>query len=248
MTPDRRRHHRASCRVDVKLRHHELGIPGTLLDLSEVGAFVSASSSPPLGSEVELHFVHPGTQQEVSRRAEVVRHEDGTPRRGFALSFSQGVQLGEAGETGLEEARHAPDTARQRAAARARAVRGRRGADHIEDTTRRRHRTPHLGVTYEGKGVAPGRGKLHDASRSGLFVATRELPPAHRLLRLRLALDGDDGPSLNLTGKVAWLREQRTGDSARGFGLRILHFHEPNDRRRYAEFVATLTYSNDPER
>jgi uncharacterized protein (TIGR02266 family) len=64
-------------------------------------------------------------------------------------------------------------------------------------------------------------GLTSNVSEGGLFVASESLPPIGTRLVIRFAL-GDSPEHIDAVGEVRWLRDVRSSDFPRGFGLRFL--------------------------
>lgn len=73
-------------------------------------------------------------------------------------------------------------------------------------------------VMYETPSIR-GEGHLSNASETGLFIRTDELPKSGEAVRLGLR---EGGEPIRLQGEVCWTSSEG-GASSPGFGVRLLH-------------------------
>ena len=70
---DRRAQPRHPCQVEVSIRSEQISYPGTILDLSEGGAFIATTVLAEVGLSLGLRFRHPIDSQLVAVDAVVRR-------------------------------------------------------------------------------------------------------------------------------------------------------------------------------
>jgi hypothetical protein len=258
---DRRRFAREACLLTVHLRVGTQIYEGTLVNISENGAYLAIRRSVAEGTEVQVRFRHPWTDAAVTGRAMVMRNvTPGTagasgPGIGLALldtlSDLEGADVISSGsfpqipKDQVEALRaKARDTAALREIRRPVSQPSPKPVAQVAPEPRSidrptRHAAPGLDVLFHASGRRNAMGTLSNISAGGLQVACDAPPEPGRLVRLEI-VEGSGHPNLRLAGRVTWANEDPEGEQARGFGVRILHFLSAADERRFASFLIEL--------
>jgi len=259
---DRRRFAREPCLVTVHLRIGTQIFEGTLVNISEDGAFMAIRRTVQDGTEVQVRFRHPWTDQAVTARAMVMRNVAqpglGGPDAGIGLALldtltdleeNQATTSGSFPQLQKEQVEMLRAKARERAALQSSRFTPDRPipiprqapapADSSKPARPARHATPALQVLFHASGRRNSYGTLGDISAGGLQVLCDAPPEQGRLVRLEI-VEGSGQPNLRIAGRVTWANEDAEGERPRGFGVRILHFLSAADERRFASFLIEL--------
>ncbi len=92
------------------------------------------------------------------------------------------------------------------------------------------------------------RGRSNEAiaqnfSKEGLYLAYRDTPPVRgAIVRIEFPIEGEkDSVPIRFNAEVRWQSSDRPGTGLpEGFGVQILTFESPKDRRRYDELLAMI--------
>ncbi len=246
---DRRRFAREQCLSSGHVRAGSQIYEGTLVNISEEGAYVATRAPVAAGDAVQLRFRHPWNDETVTARAVVMRRvhpgETTGPRVGVALAMLDSLSdLKESPSLVSSSGSFPPDAFpelkalrdRARAAARAQVAEQLSGPHRAVPGPQA---APGRGLSavFTGTGRPPTRGALRSLGATGFAISTDDPPNKDRLVRIEI---NDPDPTLQpmrIAGKVTWSSASEGGDGGRGFGIRILHFLSSHDEERYRDLV-----------
>jgi hypothetical protein len=260
MTGDRRRYSREACLISAHVRLGKRIYEGTILNVCEDGAFVVTGAPFDEDSAIQLRFRHPRTDGTVKARAVVcrrVRPGSGQPGLGLkliddlsSLEESGGAVSSKSGTWSRPEAvSHSGVWSRADLEREVTAPGATPTGDDISSSVQDggRARAPRLPslrvrVRLQTAGAPPGTGVVLDAAEGGFSIATDRPPRVGKLVRIDMDSHlGVRSPSLEVTGKVTWRRDEPGLDgSPRAFGIQILHFSGSQHRVRYEQYLAFL--------
>lgn len=251
---DRRRFTREPCLITVHLRIGTRIYEGTLVDISENGAFMATRRPLEAGAQVQVRFRHPRTEQTVTARALVVRSAGSGEAQGreaglglHLLDTLTDMEVAVATSSGSfprlppDQVEHLRRAAGIATAARPEGVstpkqQQERKPAEVTEARSTRHESPPLQVGFQASDRPNGKGTLGNVSSGGLQVICQDPPEVGRLVRLEI-VEGLGRGSLRIAGRVVWSSPVATADRPQGFGVRILHFLSAADERRFAGFL-----------
>ena len=259
---DRRKFAREPCLLTVHLRVGTHIYEGTLVNISENGAYLALRRTVQEGTEVQVRFRHPWTDRAVTGRAIVMRNVpsagSGGPEAGLGLALldtltdledSAAVYSGSFPQVSPHQLEALRTKAREAAALREsrwtpnRPIPAQPSPTQAPDDGKpvrpTRHPAPELQVIFHASGRRNCMGTLANISAGGLHVACEAPPEEGRLIRLEI-VEGGRQPNLRIAGRVTWANDDPDDARPRGFGIRILHFLSAADERRFASFLIEL--------
>lgn len=258
MSGDRRQFAREGCLISAHLRVGTRIYEGTLVNISENGAFCATHSSVEAGAAVQIRFRHPWNDEAVTAAGVVMRRSqtgDGLgPQSGVALALLDSLSDLEDSNANVSLSDSlVPGAMSAMRALRSRAVTdeaGRSGGHPTitsgeYDTASGRH--PQLAravgavtCTFEATGRATTTGEVKGLTSSGFTVLTTDPPDAGRLVRIEIDPAVADTHPTRMAGKVLWSSATDANPRAVGFGVQILHFLSSADERRFGELLAAV--------
>lgn len=228
---------------------------GTLLNISENGAFCATRAPVDPGSAVQVRFRHPWTDEAVTAAGVVMRRSRGGdglgPQAGVALGLLDSLSDLEDGEANVSLSDSlVPGSMNTLKTLRKRAIESEaeRSGSHAVVSSDRvatisgEHSRPHsppgsMTCIFEGTGYPPTAGDLRNVSSNGFAVLTSVPPAKGRLVRIEIAPPTSADRPTRIAGKVTWSSATDADAKAEGFGIHILHFLSSADEKRYRALV-----------
>ncbi len=257
MSGDRRKFVREGCLISAHLRVGTRIYEGTLVNISEQGAFFATRLPVETGSAVQIRFRHPWTDEAVTAAGVVMRRSQGGdglgPQNGVALALLDSLSDLEDTDANVslsDSLVPGSMSTLRKLRSRARTDEARRSGSHptieVESgphpipsglSPRPPIRTGARTCTFEGTGRSPTAGDLQSLSSGGFAVLTADPPDRGRLVRVEIDPPDSNTFPTRIAGKVTWSSATDTDARAEGFGIHILHFLSSADERRYQDIL-----------
>lgn len=259
MSGDRREFAREGWLISAHLRVGTRIHEGTLINISEKGAFCATRSLVEAGAAVQVRFRHPWTDDAVTAAGVIMRRSTGGdglgPQAGVAIALLESLSGLEDSDANVSLSDSlVPGTISTLRQLRERAVTDEAGrsGDHAtvtsgpHDIISGSHPLPaanedgRITCTFEATGRPTTVAELRDVDAAGFTVLTPDPPDTGRLVRIEVDPPSSATHPTRMAGKVSWSSSSDASPQAEGFGVQILHFLSSADERRFHELLLVV--------